>query len=211
MAIASHIGDLVDKILLKTYIFIYFIRLTVSLTKESCGGQSHLPFFMQMSDTLWSGLSFSASSIVLPIIYASYELNQFCCFQINCYSLNSIGPTMEHLSGPKRYLAIYMTSAIASNNTNLLNTSVSSLSLSLSLSTYMIVLQPSFLVHLCKQNLIFLKNVKTIYFFKMSSFGHFPELQMKEFSVHYLSKVLSAFFYFSTSLEQRLVCNKKSA
>ncbi|XP_071685911.1 RHOMBOID-like protein 10, chloroplastic isoform X2 [Rutidosis leptorrhynchoides] len=33
---------------------------------------------------------------------------------INCYSLNSIGPTMEHLSGPKRYLAIYMTSAIAS-------------------------------------------------------------------------------------------------
>ncbi|GKA95836.1 rhomboid-like protein 10, chloroplastic [Tanacetum coccineum] len=34
---------------------------------------------------------------------------------INCYSLNSIGPTMENLSGPKRYLAIYMTSAIASS------------------------------------------------------------------------------------------------
>ncbi|KAI3803865.1 hypothetical protein L1987_32029 [Smallanthus sonchifolius] len=34
---------------------------------------------------------------------------------INCYSLNSIGPTMEHLSGPRRYLAIYMTSAITSS------------------------------------------------------------------------------------------------
>ncbi|PWA77185.1 Peptidase S54, rhomboid [Artemisia annua] len=34
---------------------------------------------------------------------------------INCYSLNSIGPTMENLSGPKRYLAIYMTSAISSS------------------------------------------------------------------------------------------------
>ncbi|KAI3715729.1 hypothetical protein L6452_22715 [Arctium lappa] len=34
---------------------------------------------------------------------------------INCYSLNSIGPTMEHLSGPRRYLAIYMTSAVASS------------------------------------------------------------------------------------------------
>nr|XP_043624971.1 RHOMBOID-like protein 10, chloroplastic [Erigeron canadensis] len=34
---------------------------------------------------------------------------------INCYSLNSIGPIMEHLSGPRRYLAIYMTSAITSS------------------------------------------------------------------------------------------------
>ncbi|KAL4588479.1 hypothetical protein LXL04_001370 [Taraxacum kok-saghyz] len=34
---------------------------------------------------------------------------------INCYSLNSIGPTMEHLSGPTRYLTIYMASAISSS------------------------------------------------------------------------------------------------
>ncbi|KAK9071004.1 hypothetical protein SSX86_009572 [Deinandra increscens subsp. villosa] len=34
---------------------------------------------------------------------------------INCYSLNSIGPTMEHLSGPRRYLAIYMASAVTSS------------------------------------------------------------------------------------------------
>ncbi|KAL8234565.1 hypothetical protein R6Q59_020665 [Mikania micrantha] len=34
---------------------------------------------------------------------------------INCYSLNSIGPTMEHLSGPRRYLAIYVASAVTSS------------------------------------------------------------------------------------------------
>ncbi|CAK7357029.1 unnamed protein product [Dovyalis caffra] len=34
---------------------------------------------------------------------------------VNCYSLNSTGPTIENLSGPKRYLAVYFTSAIASS------------------------------------------------------------------------------------------------
>ncbi|XP_076887549.1 RHOMBOID-like protein 10, chloroplastic [Bidens hawaiensis] len=34
---------------------------------------------------------------------------------INCYSLNSIGPTMEHLSGPRRFLAIYLSSAVTSS------------------------------------------------------------------------------------------------
>ncbi|KAL8061112.1 hypothetical protein ABFX02_02G067300 [Erythranthe guttata] len=34
---------------------------------------------------------------------------------VNCYSLNSIGPAVENVCGPKRYLAIYMTSAIASS------------------------------------------------------------------------------------------------
>ncbi|KAL1564690.1 RHOMBOID-like protein 10, chloroplastic isoform X1 [Salvia divinorum] len=33
---------------------------------------------------------------------------------VNCYSLNSIGPTVENICGPKRYLAIYISSAIAS-------------------------------------------------------------------------------------------------
>ncbi|XP_071685913.1 RHOMBOID-like protein 10, chloroplastic [Rutidosis leptorrhynchoides] len=32
---------------------------------------------------------------------------------LNCCSLDWIGPIMEDLSGPKRYLAIYMTSAVA--------------------------------------------------------------------------------------------------
>lgn len=35
---------------------------------------------------------------------------------VNCYSLNSIGPTVENLSGPRRFLAVYLTSAISSNN-----------------------------------------------------------------------------------------------
>ncbi|KAH0455436.1 hypothetical protein IEQ34_015468 [Dendrobium chrysotoxum] len=34
---------------------------------------------------------------------------------VNCYSLNSIGPTVEQLSGPRRFLAVYLTSAIASS------------------------------------------------------------------------------------------------
>ncbi|PKA49995.1 hypothetical protein AXF42_Ash017534 [Apostasia shenzhenica] len=34
---------------------------------------------------------------------------------VNCYSLNSIGPTVEKLSGSKRFLAVYFTSAVASS------------------------------------------------------------------------------------------------
>ncbi|XP_071931207.1 RHOMBOID-like protein 10, chloroplastic isoform X1 [Coffea arabica] len=34
---------------------------------------------------------------------------------VNCYSLNSIGPAVENISGPRRYLAVYITSAIASS------------------------------------------------------------------------------------------------
>ncbi|KAH9751726.1 RHOMBOID-like protein 10 [Citrus sinensis] len=32
---------------------------------------------------------------------------------VNCYSLNSIGPTMEKICGPRRYLGVYFSSAIA--------------------------------------------------------------------------------------------------
>ncbi|KAK4271150.1 hypothetical protein QN277_019886 [Acacia crassicarpa] len=34
---------------------------------------------------------------------------------VNCYSLNSVGPTVESFSGPRRYLALYFASAIASS------------------------------------------------------------------------------------------------
>ncbi|KAG0503727.1 hypothetical protein HPP92_003799 [Vanilla planifolia] len=34
---------------------------------------------------------------------------------VNCYSLNSIGPTVEQLSGPRRFLAVYITSAVTSS------------------------------------------------------------------------------------------------
>ncbi|XP_042402938.1 RHOMBOID-like protein 10, chloroplastic [Zingiber officinale] len=34
---------------------------------------------------------------------------------INCYSLNSVGPTVEKMSGSRRFLAIYFSSAIASS------------------------------------------------------------------------------------------------
>lgn len=34
---------------------------------------------------------------------------------VNCYSLNSIGPTVESICGPRRYLAVYISSAVASS------------------------------------------------------------------------------------------------
>ncbi|KAL3515613.1 hypothetical protein ACH5RR_022515 [Cinchona calisaya] len=34
---------------------------------------------------------------------------------VNCYSLNSVGPAVENVGGARRYLAVYMTSAIASS------------------------------------------------------------------------------------------------
>ncbi|KAL6494530.1 hypothetical protein OROGR_031330 [Orobanche gracilis] len=34
---------------------------------------------------------------------------------INCYSLNSVGPTIENICGPWRYLTIYMASAVTSS------------------------------------------------------------------------------------------------
>ncbi|XWS55224.1 hypothetical protein CRYUN_Cryun10bG0156600 [Craigia yunnanensis] len=37
---------------------------------------------------------------------------------VNCYSLNSIGPTVENISGPRRFLAVYITSAISSAATS---------------------------------------------------------------------------------------------
>ncbi|KAK7243875.1 hypothetical protein RIF29_38688 [Crotalaria pallida] len=35
--------------------------------------------------------------------------------EFNCYSLNSIGPTVESFSGPRRYLVVYFAFAIASS------------------------------------------------------------------------------------------------
>ncbi|XP_038683481.1 RHOMBOID-like protein 10, chloroplastic isoform X2 [Tripterygium wilfordii] len=37
---------------------------------------------------------------------------------INCYSLNNVGPSVERISGPRRFLAVYFTSAIADRNSN---------------------------------------------------------------------------------------------
>ncbi|OIT35698.1 rhomboid-like protein 10, chloroplastic [Nicotiana attenuata] len=34
---------------------------------------------------------------------------------VNCYSLNSVGPGVEKISGPRRYVVLYLTSAIASS------------------------------------------------------------------------------------------------
>lgn len=49
---------------------------------------------------------------------SAFQFDVYDCvhIQVNCYSLNNVGPTMEKLSGSKRFLAIYFTSAIASNS-----------------------------------------------------------------------------------------------
>ncbi|KAH0916062.1 hypothetical protein HID58_030508, partial [Brassica napus] len=44
---------------------------------------------------------------------------------INCYSLNSIGPTAESLGGPKRFLAVYLTSAVAKTILRVLGSAMS--------------------------------------------------------------------------------------
>nr|VDC97570.1 unnamed protein product [Brassica oleracea] len=44
---------------------------------------------------------------------------------INCYSLNSIGPTAESLGGPNRFLAVYLTSAVAKTILRVLGSAMS--------------------------------------------------------------------------------------
>ncbi|KAL9258408.1 RHOMBOID-like protein [Drosera capensis] len=33
--------------------------------------------------------------------------------KLNCFSLNNVGPTLEYLCGPRRFLAVYFISAVA--------------------------------------------------------------------------------------------------
>jgi membrane associated rhomboid family serine protease len=42
--------------------------------------------------------------------FSSYRYNDV---QFNCFSLNSIGPAVELVTGPRRFLAVYFTSAVA--------------------------------------------------------------------------------------------------
>ncbi|PPD72329.1 hypothetical protein GOBAR_DD30767 [Gossypium barbadense] len=54
----------------------------------------------------WKGIWRLATSSLLHANIGS--------LMVNCYSLNSVGPTMENLSGPRRSLAVYFTSALSS-------------------------------------------------------------------------------------------------
>lgn len=47
-------------------------------------------------------------------------MSYFIVLQVNCYSLNSIGPPVERLVGPSRFLEIYFSSALASMNINMM-------------------------------------------------------------------------------------------
>ncbi|CAN1805012.1 RHOMBOID-like protein 10, chloroplastic [Linum perenne] len=49
------------------------------------------------------------------LVTSSFLHSGILHLMVNCYSLNSVGPTVESLTGPKRFLAVYFTSAIASS------------------------------------------------------------------------------------------------
>ncbi|KAK5842051.1 hypothetical protein PVK06_004378 [Gossypium arboreum] len=58
------------------------------------------------------------SSVVMNVDHADRSSSLLVCMtsmEVNCYSLNSVGPTMENLSGPRRSLAVYFTSALSNN------------------------------------------------------------------------------------------------
>nr|XP_023916065.1 RHOMBOID-like protein 10, chloroplastic isoform X2 [Quercus suber]POF06053.1 isoform 2 of rhomboid-like protein 10, chloroplastic [Quercus suber] len=44
-----------------------------------------------------------------------FHSSSSCFFKVNCYSLNSLGPSTENISGPRRFLAVYFASAISSS------------------------------------------------------------------------------------------------
>jgi len=41
------------------------------------------------------------------------SLSVITMMQFNCFSLNSIGPMVEMLTGPRRFIAVYFSSALA--------------------------------------------------------------------------------------------------
>ncbi|CAN1143293.1 RHOMBOID-like protein 10, chloroplastic [Linum perenne] len=49
------------------------------------------------------------------LVTSSFLHSGILHLMVNCYSLNSVGPTVESLTGAKRFLAVYFTSAIASS------------------------------------------------------------------------------------------------
>lgn len=71
---------------------------------------------MQMLFTSWSGLVVTSGIFISSSAFFSALLRISIPCQINCYSLNSVGHSVETISGPRRFLAVYFTSAIASND-----------------------------------------------------------------------------------------------
>ncbi|GAA0158750.1 serine protease [Lithospermum erythrorhizon] len=59
---------------------------------------------------------------MLPKVYAAQVASQgkplLWGAKVNCYSLYYIGPLVDNICGPQRYLATYLTSAIASSTTS---------------------------------------------------------------------------------------------
>ncbi|KAK4491242.1 hypothetical protein RD792_001976 [Penstemon davidsonii] len=63
----------------------------------------------------WTNILLAANVLVYMAQTVSDGKILFWGAKVNCYSLNSVGPSVENICGPKRYLSIYIASAIASS------------------------------------------------------------------------------------------------
>lgn len=66
-----------------------------------------------MSLTIANLVFIADLDVVFFLFFVGSE--EICLSQVNCFSLNSVGPTVESLCGPTRFLAVYFTSAVTSN------------------------------------------------------------------------------------------------
>lgn len=92
---------------------IYDGRSTAWLIEGNFGVWLHQQFFMEILLILLYVILF----LSLELYSTKWPLLTFLpitvTMQFNCFSLNSIGPTVELVTGPKRFLAVYFTSALA--------------------------------------------------------------------------------------------------
>ncbi|KAH9685769.1 RHOMBOID-like protein 10 [Citrus sinensis] len=63
----------------------------------------------------WTNILLAVNVLVYIAQFATQDKLLLWGAKVNCYSLNSIGPTMEKICGPRRYLGVYFSSAIASS------------------------------------------------------------------------------------------------
>lgn len=81
--------------------------------KDSYGGWWHQPFYMQMLDISWYDMGLLTTNCQFMLKFHNHGV---FCSQVNCYSLNSVGPSVENICGTRRFFTIYFASAVASKS-----------------------------------------------------------------------------------------------
>nr|GMD04967.1 RHOMBOID-like protein 10, chloroplastic [Ipomoea batatas] len=67
------------------------------------------------NDRKWTNLLLAINILAYIAQIGTKGQLLFLGAKVNCYSLNSVGPAIEKISGPRRYIAVYLISAIASS------------------------------------------------------------------------------------------------